>query len=547
VSTDDLQLLVGQVLDGRYRLDDLLGQGGMGAVFRGYQLAMERRVAVKVLRPHLVGDPVAARRFVREARGTFKVDNQHAVKVHDFSAADDGTLYMVMEYLDGRTVGAELAVDGPLAPGRAIHVARQVAAALDAAHRIGLVHRDIKPDNIMLMVRGSDPDFAKVLDFGLAKLADDALSGPFSRVALTQGDVVFGTPDYMSPEQAKGQSLDGRSDIYALGATLFEMLTGRPPFVESSPMLLLARHVQAPPPHLGDLVGALGEGPGAAELDAVVQRCLAKAPSKRPGTAAALVEELDRVTRALAPRRMSRDERSPASTMDLDAPEPTPATAALEQAATQQAPAWSGGGGGIGFESSPIAPAGSGRAGWIAAVVGGLAVVAIAAVALASRGRKAAATTGADAAGAGAASIRTAGSGSGSAATRPADAGAAAAMAADAGVIAVASPPDARAVTEHVHERVHDHVHGRGGGHREEAKAHLAAARAAKAEGNRLRQLAEADLALRADPHLAEARLLLGDALIATGDKRKGCSYLRSVKRLVRARTAAAAAGCPAD
>ncbi|MCE9579506.1 MAG: serine/threonine protein kinase, partial [Deltaproteobacteria bacterium] len=355
--------MVGQVLDGRYRLDALLGQGGMGAVFRAYHLAMERRVAVKVLRPHLVGDDTAARRFAREARGTFKVDSAHAVKVIDFAVADDGTLYMVMEYLDGRTVGAELEVDGPLGLRRGVHVAKQICDALAAAHRIGLVHRDIKPDNVLLQIRGSDSDFAKVLDFGLARIADDAASGPFSKLALTQGDMVFGTPDYMSPEQAKGQPLDGRSDLYAVGTTLFEMITGRCPFVEPSAILLLARHVQTPAPHLWDIVPELAAQPGAAEIDAVIQRSLAKSRDQRPATAEAMIAELDQAAAALDGRPRSRPSRSAASTMDLDPPAP-------------RAP-WP--------LSEAVAPVRPSRGPWLAAIAVGGAIAAVAVIAIAAR------------------------------------------------------------------------------------------------------------------------------------------------------------------
>src|SRR5688572_29548981 len=227
----------------------------MGAVFRGTQVPIERRVAIKIIHPELAGDPAVARRFAREARGTFRVESEHAIRVLDFAASADplpGLLYMVMELLDGRTVAQELDVDGALAPRRALHVARQTALALAAAHRVDLVHRDIKPDNIMLIRHGDDPDFAKVLDFGLAKLIEDAPGdAALSAVALTKHGMVFGTPDYMSPEQATGKALDARSDVYALGATLFEMLTARPPFLGATAMAVLVQHVKAPPPSLG--------------------------------------------------------------------------------------------------------------------------------------------------------------------------------------------------------------------------------------------------------------------------------------------------------
>src|SRR5688572_18823210 len=166
--------LIGTDLDGRYHLEDLLGKGGMGAVLRARHLFMDQAVAIKVLRPSLARDPNAARRFLREARGTLKVESEHAVKVLDFAITEDGLLYMVLELLDGRTVGAEVYNDGPLPLRRALRIARQVCDALAAAHRVGLVHRDLKPENIMLVRRGGDPDHVKVLDFGLAKVMEHA-------------------------------------------------------------------------------------------------------------------------------------------------------------------------------------------------------------------------------------------------------------------------------------------------------------------------------------------------------------------------------------
>ena len=219
--------LVGIVLDGRYRLDALLGEGGMGAVYRAHHLAMDRKVAVKLLKPHLTTDDTALQRFAREARSTMKVESPHAVKVLDFGD------HAAARLLHGARV--------PRRPHRAARARRRrpVRAGARRPHRAsrrctrsaprtrsGLVHRDIKPDNILLMRVGDDPDFAKVLDFGVAKLMDGAASSSQSQLALTQAGMVFGTPEFMSPEQACGQPLDGRSDLYSLAATMFAMLTG---------------------------------------------------------------------------------------------------------------------------------------------------------------------------------------------------------------------------------------------------------------------------------------------------------------------------------
>jgi serine/threonine-protein kinase len=196
---------------------------------------------------------------------------------------------MVLELCEGRTIGAELADDGPLAPRRAVRVARQVCAALGAAHKVGLIHRDLKPDNLMLVRRGADPDFVKVLDFGLAKVMEGTGEQALSMASLTQGGIVFGTPDYMAPEQALGQELDARCDLYALGATLFEMLTGQPPFPRSTPLAVLAAHVRDAPPRLVDVAPGLTVP---AALEDVVAQCLAKEPDRRPPSAEALYRQL---------------------------------------------------------------------------------------------------------------------------------------------------------------------------------------------------------------------------------------------------------------
>ncbi|MDQ3369067.1 MAG: serine/threonine protein kinase, partial [Myxococcota bacterium] len=274
--------LVGITLDDRYRLDALLGEGGMGSVFRATHLAMERKVAVKLLKPHLTNDDTQLQRFLREARSTLKVDSPHAVKVLDFGVTPHRDYYLVLEYLDGRTVQRELEVDGLFTPARVVAIGRQVLHALGAAHRSGLVHRDIKPDNLLLMRVGSDPDYTKVLDFGVAKLMEGAARSDQSQLALTQIGMVFGTPEFVSPEQACGHPLDGRSDLYSLAATLFVMLTGRGLFESKSPLQWLTHHVRTPPPSLASIRPELA--PFGA-LDALLQRCLAKDREQRPASA----------------------------------------------------------------------------------------------------------------------------------------------------------------------------------------------------------------------------------------------------------------------
>ncbi|HLL21815.1 MAG TPA: serine/threonine-protein kinase, partial [Kofleriaceae bacterium] len=293
--------LVGITLDGRYRLDAVLGEGGMGAVFRATHLAMERKVAVKLLKPHLVNDETQLQRFAREARSTLKVDSPHAVKVLDFGVTPQRDYYMVLEYLDGRTVQRELDIDGAFAPRRVVHIARHALHALGAAHRSGLVHRDIKPDNLLLMRVGSDPDYTKVLDFGVAKLMQGAAASDRSQLALTQAGTVFGTPEFMSPEQACGHALDGRSDLYSLAATMFLMLTGQAMFEAGSVIEWLTHHARTPAPRLSMVRPELAAYPA---LDELVARCLEKHRDRRPETA----DELDALLANLEP---TLDDRVP--------------------------------------------------------------------------------------------------------------------------------------------------------------------------------------------------------------------------------------------
>ena len=298
-SQDEPDPLIGLTLDNRYRIESRIGRGGMGEVYRAQHLLLGSQVALKVLSSERSGDPAAARRFVREAKSAFRIDHTHVVRVTDLGAS--GTLlYIVMEYLDGRTVAEELMIDGPLAPVRAAHVARQVAEALDHAHGLGLVHRDLKPENIMLLARGGDPDFVKVLDFGLARIFDeqgDLAGTAISLAPLTQDGLVFGTPEYMSPEQASGRTVGPESDLYGLGAVLYHMVTGEMPFSGTTFTEILSKQVKervVPPSQR-----APGRGISQA-LDQLTLACLAKSPRARPPGARALADRLEAVERELA-------------------------------------------------------------------------------------------------------------------------------------------------------------------------------------------------------------------------------------------------------
>jgi serine/threonine protein kinase len=265
--------LIGQTLAGKYRIDKLIKTGGMGSVYRGKHVLMDKTVAVKVLRPSLAVDDVVVARFSREAKAASRISHPHAVSVTDFGEAENGVVFLVMEYLDGRTLKEIINSEGARSLERTVEIVRQVAGALDAAHSQGVVHRDLKSDNIML-VRHDGDEWAKVLDFGIAKIIQT--SG--NRVAdITEANLVVGTPQYMSPEQcSQTGELDARSDIYSLGIIVYEMLTGRLPFTGESPTMIMMKQVQDPPP---SILAVRSDLP--ADVEGIVKRALAKQPLDR--------------------------------------------------------------------------------------------------------------------------------------------------------------------------------------------------------------------------------------------------------------------------
>jgi serine/threonine-protein kinase len=258
---------------GQYQLKELLGTGGMGEVYRAEHVLLRRPCAVKLIRAERAGDARTLLRFEREVRATATLTNWHTVEIYDYGHAADGTFYYVMEYLPGLTLDELVRRQGPLPPERVVHFLRQMCVALREAHAIGLIHRDIKPGNIITCERGGLPDVAKLLDFGLVR--SPGLGADIS--SLTLEGAVAGTPAYMSPEQADGKKdLDARSDIYSLGAVAYFLLTGQPPFVRPSLLQTLMAHVRdspTPPEQLRP------EVPG--DLQAFVLRCLEKEPPQR--------------------------------------------------------------------------------------------------------------------------------------------------------------------------------------------------------------------------------------------------------------------------
>ncbi|HEY6805039.1 MAG TPA: protein kinase [Pyrinomonadaceae bacterium] len=276
--------LIGKTLAGKYRVDARLSVGGMGAVYRGTHILMDKTVAIKVLRPSLAADEKIVARFSREARAASRISHPNALSVTDFGEDEDGIVFLVMEYLSGKTLKQVIRDDGPLSLSRTVDIMRQVGDALAAAHAQNVVHRDLKSDNIMLLTTAVG-DHAKVLDFGIAKINEP--EDEFD-AGLTAPNLVIGTPQYMSPEQCSQDSeIDARSDIYSFGVILYEMLVGHVPFTGESPTMVMMKHLQDPVPSVlderKDLPPAIGR---------VIARAMAKLPANRYQTINELIEDL---------------------------------------------------------------------------------------------------------------------------------------------------------------------------------------------------------------------------------------------------------------
>jgi serine/threonine protein kinase len=271
---------IGRDIAGQFRIVERVGAGGMGSVYKAEQPDMNRFVAIKILHPKYVSRPDLVARFRREARAMSHLTHPNTARVFLYGQLEDNACYIVMEHLSGMNLAQHVKAHGPFETARAINIMIQVCGALEEAHRAGIVHRDLKPENIFLCTQGGIQDFPKVLDFGLAKVSEREMR-PGSLI-LTQEGMVFGTPEFMSPEQAQGKTLDARSDIYSLACILYEMLTGKLPFEAKQAMDYITHHIQSPPLHLRDRMPAR-EFP--AGLDEVLQRCLAKRPDDRPATA----------------------------------------------------------------------------------------------------------------------------------------------------------------------------------------------------------------------------------------------------------------------
>jgi serine/threonine-protein kinase len=241
-----------EILNGQFQILQKIGSGGMGSVYKALQPAMNRMVAVKILHPKLANRKDLVSRFRREARAMSHLTHPNTVKVLLYGELEDGSLYIVMEYLDGKNLNQTVRAEGPMPLQRGLPILIQASNALEEAHKAGIIHRDLKPENIFLSQQGGMKDYAKVLDFGLAKVTEREMR-PGS-IILTQEGMVFGTPEFMSPEQAQGKPLTPASDIYSLAVILYEVLTGKLPFDAKNPMEFIQLHVTAKPKPINERV-----------------------------------------------------------------------------------------------------------------------------------------------------------------------------------------------------------------------------------------------------------------------------------------------------
>lgn len=284
--------MIGRTIAGRYEVIGLLGKGGMGAVYKARQPAVQRMIALKVLLQEFAENETVIRRFHQEALAASRLEHPNTIRVYDFGQTDDGILFIAMEYLRGQSLAQAQARGTGMSAKRVVYIMHQVCKSLAEAHKAGIIHRDLKPDNIFLVDIEGERDFAKVLDFGVAKLKE--FEG--NEGTLTQAGMIFGTPKYMSPEQARSGALDARSDVYALGVILYEMITGRAPFVGENPLAILIAHVNEPPPAFLDVNENVDVPPA---LEAVVFKALAKNREHRHANVDELLRELEAVDKLL--------------------------------------------------------------------------------------------------------------------------------------------------------------------------------------------------------------------------------------------------------
>lgn len=345
--------LVGAIFD-KYQVIRRIGEGGMGLVYETIHTVIEKRVAMKVLRDDYSSRPEVVERFRQEAKSASRIGHEHIVDISDFGTTPNGSSYFVMEFLEGEDVASVLAREATLTPERATNIVIQCCRALGAAHAKGIVHRDMKPENIFLVRREEQLDFVKIVDFGIAKMSDIETAGAPGR-KLTKTGMIFGTPEYMSPEQAAGKELDHRVDIYALGVILFECLAGRVPFVGDSFMGILTQHMFEEAPTLREVNPRVE---CSAELEAVIYKALAKDANERYQT----MEELGEAIAEAMHGRMTKATLAGFGAPVKPKPRPAPRPLSVAQTAEMPAPA-SGGGRGVLFALLAVLLVGGGAAG----------------------------------------------------------------------------------------------------------------------------------------------------------------------------------------
>jgi tRNA A-37 threonylcarbamoyl transferase component Bud32 len=316
---------IGKVIAEKFRVDALIGEGAMGCVYRGEHIALGKPIALKILHKHLSGEERIAKRFHREARAASRLSHPNSLSIIDFGEAEGGTLFIAMELLEGEPLQAVIDHDAPLSPARIGRFMVQTLRALDEAHHAGIIHRDLKPENVMVLADRAGEERVKVCDFGIAKIVEE--SGKVT--AITKDGYVCGTPEYMAPEQARGEPIDPRTDIYAAGVMLYQLLCGRVPFEAESALGIITKHVMeepVPPRRVRPEWGI------PRSLEAIALRALAKKPADRFANAAEMASEIERAVRELGSAAIERLGEGTFAEDAAEAPEPAPASSTEEAA-----------------------------------------------------------------------------------------------------------------------------------------------------------------------------------------------------------------------
>ena len=322
--------MIGRVIAGRYRMLEKLGQGGMGAVYKGQHIRMQRLTAIKILTSDLASNEEFIARFQREAEMASQIDHPNAVSIYDFGEAEDGLIYLAMEFVDGRPLSDIMKREGSLPLDRVVRITKQAAGALGAAHALGIIHRDFKPDNIMVCDKPGRSDWVDVVDFGIAKRAAADSQQP----GLTQAGYVLGTPLYMSPEQVSGEDLDPRSDLYSLALVVYEMLSGDLPFDGATTQSKMVKRLLEPPRLISHIRPQLNLPPA---VEDVILRALARAPNDRYSSTNEFAEALERAARRepiTQPERIATHPHQAQTTVPMSALHSAPTPVANHDAPT---------------------------------------------------------------------------------------------------------------------------------------------------------------------------------------------------------------------